>query len=371
MERSITPYLIKSLQKKIVLLSGPRQAGKTYLSKSLFANYVYLNFDSREDQIMIQEKSWSRDSDLIVFDEIHKMKMWKTYVKGIYDKEGVRPRLIVTGSARLDVHRKAGDSLAGRHQHFRLLPFSLRESKMKIAKDSIQNMLKLGTFPEPLLGASDREAALWRKSYIDAILRQDLLDYKTIRDFKSVEILVQLLSERVTSTVSYSSLARDLLSSPNTIKSWIELLESLFLVFKVTPYSKNISKAILKEPKIYFFDVGRVTAGLGAQLENLVALHLLKYAYYIEDTEGKNASLHYIKTKEKKEVDFLLLIDGKVEELVEVKLSETMPDPHFARLVDQLKPNKATQVVMNLEREKNYSNIKVSSVHQYLSELPV
>ena len=128
LHRNIHLDLRNDLGKKIVLLMGPRQAGKTTLTKSLTDNYQYLNYDILEQRELFRKKDWSREKQLIILDELHKMPKWKQWLKGIYDDEGAStPAIIVTGSAQMDIARKMGDSLAGRHFLYRLYPLDLKE----------------------------------------------------------------------------------------------------------------------------------------------------------------------------------------------------------------------------------------------------
>jgi uncharacterized protein len=373
MERLITPFVEQDLDKKIVLISGPRQVGKTTLAKSICRDsQSYLSFDRAEDRKVIQTESWSRLKNLTVFDELHKMKNWKRWLKGIYDTDGVRPRILVTGSARFNVYRRTGDSLAGRHFAFRLHPFTVREIGSKNPEATVNALLKLGGFPEPFLDGRDQFAAKWRKSHFDVILREDLLDLETVRNIKSIEILASLLSERVGSPISYSSLARDLQVAPQTVKRWIEILESLYVVFLVRPYSKNIAKSILKEPKVYFYDTGRVQSGEGGRLENLVATHLLKRNDFLEDTSGETMSLFYVKNKDKHEVDFLTVRNGKTEYLVEVKKSDTEFSKSLLLFSERLKPIQSVQVVQELEKDRSLRHpveVEMLSVGKWLAQL--
>lgn len=369
--RSLTPQIIEDLEKKIVLLSGPRQVGKTDLSKRLFpSQFDYLNFDTATDRQVIRKQSWSRKHELIIFDEIHKMRDWKRWLKGIYDTEGVRPRLLATGSARMDTFRRGGESLAGRHHLHRLHPFSVAELKgIFPAKEALDSLLQFGGFPEPLLSQSEESSKRWRRSHLNRILREDLLDLEKVRELKQLEILVELLSERVGSTLSYASLAKDLEISPHTVKKWIEILERLFVIFIVTPYSKNIARSILKEPKIYFFDTGRVTAQEGSRLENTVACALLKRQQFLEDTRDESINLHYIKDKTKKEVDFLTVKEKRLEYLIEVKTSDEQLSPSLRYYSEKLKPQKAIQLVQHLKREQQIHGIELLDAAQWLGAL--
>ena len=256
MKRYLSTFIRKDLDKKLVLLSGPRQVGKTWLSKALFptANHTYLNFDRNTDRKVIVDESWNRDSDLVILDEIHKMRHWKSWIKGIYDTEGVRPRLLLTGSARLDMtHRGGQESLAGRHHLHRLHPLSVRElSENYSAQDAFDRLMIRGGFPEPFFAEHETDADRWRLSHLDSMLREDLRDLVVIQDIKSLEYLVDRLASQVGSPISYQSLAEDVGVSAPTIKRWISVLESIYVIFTVHPWTRKVKGSLLKQPKVYF-----------------------------------------------------------------------------------------------------------------------
>lgn len=360
MKRSLYPYIKQSLDKKIVILIGPRQCGKTTLAKQLFERFDYFNYDAVEDRIALKEKSWDRTQSLIVFDELHKMKEWKRWIKGVYDKEGATPQLLITGSAKLDTYKKVGDSLAGRYFQYRLFPFDLKEVAQfdsEFTPDEIfERLLSCGGFPEPFLNGTVTYYKRWRRSHLDIILRQDLIDLHAVRDIQAIETLVQLLKTRVGSSVSYANLARDLERDINTIKRWLQLLENLYVIFRITPYHKNIARALLKEPKYYFFDIAQVEGDMGAKLENLVALSLLKELHFIEDTQGPSVNLQYVRTKEGKEIDFVVSIDGHVRYLIEVKTSDDAPATAFNHFIPLFPSAKPIQLVRDCSREKTFPN---------------
>jgi uncharacterized protein len=369
-KRKIQTALLADLEKKIVLLSGPRQVGKTTLSRGLYKNHEYLNFDATEDRKIIRTGSWNRKTDLLVFDEIHKLPKWKAWIKGVYDTEGIRPRLLLTGSARLETFKKGGDSLAGRHHSFRLHPFSPAELLTTMpASESVERLLRLGGFPEPFLSDSEDSAKRWRKSHLDRILKEDVLELEPIRELKKMEILVDLLADRVGSATSYASLARDLEVSPHTVKRWTEVLESLYVIFPVRPYAKNSARSLLKEPKFYFFDIGRVTSGEAGKIENLVALALLKDLHFREDLRGERVELAYLRDKEKREVDFLTIVDRKPESLIEVKASDANVSSALRYFAERLKPTFAVQLVHHLSRPLEKNGISVVSLAEFLSRL--
>jgi len=357
MNRYLTNYIINDLNDKIVILSGPRQTGKTTLSKMLSNNYDYINYDYPEHRTILKEKSWDRKKELIIFDEIHKMSKWKSYLKGIYDVEGILPKIIVTGSARLDMIKKSGDSLAGRYFYYRLHPLDIKEVKDTMTPDEALNrLINVSGFPEPFLKNDKIFYRRWKRTYTDIILRHDLIDLENIRDIKSIETLIELLRNRVGSPVSYLSLARDLQKDSKTVKRWIDLLENLFILFPVRPYHKNIARAILKEPKYYFYDTAFILGNEGVKIENIVALSILKEINFIEDTLGLNASLNYLRTKDGKEIDFIVSIENKMPILIEVKLSDENLTKNFIFFEKYFDKIIKIQLVKNLKKEKTFNN---------------
>lgn len=373
MDRYLKQKIKADLNKKVVLLTGARQCGKTTLAKQLFDHYDYFNYDAAEDRLALQKKSWDRAKPLIIFDELHKMKEWKRWLKGIYDTEGIPPELLVTGSAKLNTYKKVGDSLAGRYFQYRLHPLDLKEAYRlwKPEGEEIFNRLyHCSGFPEPFLHDNEEYYKRWRRSHLDIILRQDLIDLYAVRDINTIETLVLLLKSRVGSSVSYVNLARELERDANTIKRWLLLLENLYIIFRVTPYHKKISRSLLKEPKFYFYDIAQVEGDKGARLENLLACALLKELNYIEDTTGESTGLHYLRTKDGKELDFLVTINNNPTHMIESKWSDTNPTPAFSHFTQFLKNVQQIQLVKELSRETTYPNgVEVRSLIQWLIHL--
>jgi len=374
MKRYQQEIIEKDLNKKMVFIVGPRQVGKTWLAKEIskkFKNPLYLNYDNSKHRKIIKDESWLDKTDLIIFDEIHKMKNWKNYLKGIYDTKLPELKILVTGSARLETFQQSGDSMAGRYYLHHLLPFSLKEIKdidvqagLMPAQDSLIN---LGGFPEPYLSNSIKEANRWRKLYINGLIREDILNFENIRNLKTINLLFELLRERIGSPLSYNSLARDLDTSPNTIKKYIEIFESLYIIFKITPYSKNIARSILKEPKIYFYDTGLVKGDEGIKFENFVAVSLLKNCLYENDSNGENFNLQYIRTKDSKEVDFTITNNNKISEIIEVKHKKSTI-PRNLKYFTEKYNLKGVLLLKELKNEYKANNIEVRLSENYLSE---
>ncbi len=371
MDRYIQTHVLQDLPSKIVLLTGPRQCGKTTLSKQLCTDFDYFNYDTSEDRISLAQKSWDRSKELVIFDELHKMKSWKRWLKGVYDTEGIPPKILVTGSARFDIHRRAGDSLAGRYFQYRLHPFDLKEA-LNFSDEKIDSVFErlwsCSGFPEPFLRGNESYYKRWRRTHIDIILRQDLIDITSVRDITAIETLVMLLKDRVGSSVSYANLARDLDRDANTVKRWLILLENLFIIYRVRPYHKHIARSLLKEPKFYFYDHSLID-DKGARLENLVSNALKKELHYLEDTQGLHTSLHYLRTKEGKEIDFLIVIDGKPTHIIEVKTTDGEPSSAFHHFKKFLPKVRQLQLVKNLNREKTYSDgLEVRALINWLAK---
>jgi len=372
MKRYLEINIIDDLKDKVVFLSGPRQVGKTTLSKQLVPSYVYLSYDSTSDRNIIKSEEWTRDVQLIIFDELHKMKKWKSWIKGIYDTEGIPPSILVTGSARLDTYKKGGDSLAGRFFSYRLHPLTIKEICKYLKEEpgaALEKLINLGGFPEPYLKNNESFAKRWRRTHIDTIIREDLLDLERVRDVKSIEILIDLLRSRIGSTISYTSLANDLQVSIHTVKHWLQILENLYIIFPVRPFHRNIARSILKESKYYLYDTGAVEGDFGVKLENTVACALLRELHFIEDTTGSRVALHYIRDKEKHEVDFLLTIDNKPAQMVEVKVSDDKFSPSLFRFYNYLNESEPIQIVYNLKHKKSKGPVKMLPVHEFLINL--
>jgi hypothetical protein len=372
--RYLTSKLRHDLQRKMVLLAGPRQCGKTTLAKSLLGEHgEYLNWDIAGDRKIIRELAWPKDATLVVLDELHKAPKWKNILKGVADQFGNRPPILVTGSARLDALRAGGDALTGRHYFYRLHPIDVAESRQFLPaidlESRIRRLLGTGGFPEAFLNPG--EALRLRNERMELVVREDLRDLSRVSSWRGAADLVHLLRERVGKGVNYDNISRTLGVSAPTVKNWLDLLEKLYIVFLLQPWSGRLSRSIRKERRVYFFDCAAAfDESGGAQLENLVACCLLKRLHFLRDTTGQNWELHYLRDKEGREVDFVVSLDRRLRLLIEVKTSDDSIGAGLRYFTRRLAPTRAVQLVLNLGRARERDGIKVLNLERWLESGP-
>lgn len=374
MKRYLDDRVQADLARKMVFLTGPRQVGKTTLSRQLVAQRggQYLNYDVPADRAMIVHQRWSPQVPLLVLDEVHKMPGWKAWLKGVYDGKPAQQQLLVTGSARMDTFRQSGESLAGRFFGLRLHPVSVREWCEQTGAQpdaALTHLLERGGFPEPCLAPDNEQAERWRRQYFDGLVRNDVLEFSRIQEVGAIRLFAQMLRSRVGSPLSLASIARDLALAPATLKKYLDILEALFIVFVVRPYHDNIARAVLQSPKVYFYDTGLVEGDEGLRFENLVATALLKQVQWQHDVQGKEAGLHYIRTKDGAEVDFALTDKNQLTELVECKLSDEKPHRALLRFAQEQAPVQAVQVVRNARHSYTLGAIRVAAAPEFLMGL--
>lgn len=364
-------------ESKMAFIAGPRQVGKTTLAKSLLPASPggYFNWDVQEDQVrLLRDPShfWSRaplgenKKPRLVLDEIHKFPRWKRFLKGHVDQNRELTETIVTGSGRLDVFQRGGDSLFGRYGLYRLHPFTLGEmanssgSPVGDPEDSLLNVVqnppartvdslleKLDRwtgFPEPLFGENDRRLQRWRRDHRRLVIREDLRDLTQIREIGLVENLILLLPERVGSPLSINALSGELRVTFPTVSNWLSALARLYYLFEIRPFSGTMARTLRREGKIYMFDFGDVPSP-GSRFENCVALHLLKAVDAWNDWGYGDFALQYVRDKEHREVDFLITQSRRPFLMVECKLTDTRLAPPLLYFRDAMKPKWSFQVV--------------------------
>lgn len=375
MKRYLDEIVAADLQRKMVLVTGPRQVGKTTLCRHLmprFARPQYLNWDVAHDRAVLLRQSWDVRAGLLAMDEVHKMPGWKTWLKGLVDGRLPTQALLVTGSARMETWRQSGDSLAGRYLAFRLHPISVREwcdRQGGTPIEALDRLMTRGGFPEPCLAETEDEAARWRRQYFTDLIREDIVEFSRLHEINTMRLFVELLRERVGSPVSLASMARDLAVSPGTLKRYLDILQALYIVFTVTPWHHNVARAILQTPKVYFFDTGLVRGDEGVRLENAVAAMLLKQVHFHQDAQGRAAGLYYVRTKDGAEVDFALGEDGRLTHLIECKLSDHAPHRALGSFSARFPEAQAIQLVRDLRQEEVRGPVRVTAAADWLAGL--
>ncbi len=357
----------------MVFVSGARQVGKTTLAKQIAQNFsvaIYLNWDDIEHrQIILGDlvdllglNQLNTGLPLLILDELHKFADWKSFLKGLFDRFEGRLAILVTGSARMDVFRKGGDSLMGRYFNYRLHPLSVAElvhsdwntdqliqAPKALAAESFDLLFKFGGFPEVFVKADSKFYKRWRRLRQQQLIREDIRDATRVQEIAQLEMLVVLLEQQAGQITKYSTLAKQLRVSVDTVRRWLDILEGFYYCYRIRPWYQNISTALRKEPKTYLWDWSNISEP-GAKVENFIASHLLKAVHAWTDIGLGEFNLHYLRTKDQKEVDFLVSKDQKAWLLVEVKNSmKAKLNPNLAWFQTKTEAKYAFQVAMDAE----------------------
>lgn len=359
-----------STNRQMAFLTGPRQVGKTTLAEKLTSIKLHINWDNQAHRALVLKgpdivaeklglSMIYKDLPVIVFDEIHKYNKWKTFLKGFFDTYQKKCRVIVTGSGRLNVYKRGGDSLMGRYFIYRMHPLSiaelvttdLNENLIRMPKptltDQMDALLTFGGFPEPFLRGNKRFYNKWRKLRTEQLFYEDLRDFSMVQEIKQIEILAECLIASVGNQINYSSFAKTINASVDSIRRWISLLNSVYFSFDIRPWHTNVSKSIRKQPKIYMIDWSLIT-DTGAQKENMIAVHLKKAVDFWTDMGLGEFGLYYIRDKTQREVDFVIVRDSKPWFMVEVKSSGSKSiSKHLRHFHKVLKTENAFQIVFN------------------------
>lgn len=362
------------LDEEMLFISGPRQVGKTTVSQhaeKLTDNFIYLNWDHEDHKNLIlagpsaivehiKLNTLSETKPIIAFDEIHKRPDWKNFLKGFFDSYGKLVHIIVTGSARLDIYKQGGDSLMGRYFPYRMHPLTVAEClrttlfnseispPSEIQIDDFDALLEYGGFPKPFLKRDPQFSVRWQNLRTQQLIREDIRDVNIIHDLNRLQILMDLLKQQASKQITYSTLAKFTRVSIDTVTRWIEILETFYYCYRLKPWTKNIARSLIKEPKVFLWDWSLIEDE-GARAENFIATHLLKATQYWTDRGLGDYGLYYIRTLEKKEVDFIVSKNGKAWFLVEVKLSNNKNiSPHLKTFQKQSGAEHAFQVVLDL-----------------------
>ncbi|PIP61669.1 AAA family ATPase [Candidatus Roizmanbacteria bacterium CG22_combo_CG10-13_8_21_14_all_38_20] len=386
--RYLTESIKRDLKNRMVFLGGPRQVGKTTLSKEFANTYypgnsIYLNWDERDDRKRIINYEIIGEEKLVILDEIHKMDGWKNWIKGLYDKYNTTHKFIVTGSARLDIKIKGGDSLFGRYHYHVLHPLTLTEivgqnkppelmSPLKFSTDKtqeyLQKLLNQGGFPEPYTAKSQIYWKRWNKERIQRVLKDDILSIKDINKLGKSELMLDLLPTKIGSLFSANSVAQDLQISPVTVASWLETYINFYYIFQIRTYATKKVTTLRKATKLYLWDwAGGINEGV--RYENLIASHLYKLVDYINNTSGEVASLSYLRDRESREVDFAVTVNDKIWFVVEAKLKHKGIASNLRYFVERENIPQAYQVVLEPGVDYKKDNIRVISAERFLTAL--
>lgn len=365
---------------KMAFIAGPRQVGKTTLARVLVADTR--NYFLHDDEAF--RRAWAksptaaiagRGGGPIVLDEIHKDRAWKRKLKGLYDQPGSRLPIIVTGSARMGYYRKGGDSLLGRYLPYQLHPFSVGERASPPRPDAVlgdyaeatypwSDLLRLGGFPEPLIGGRVNLAQRWSRLRLDRLVFEDSRDIRQIGDLRALATLVELLPERVGSLLSVNALHQDVGKAYATVRAWVELLDILYFSFTVRPYAHRLRRVVKAEPKLYLYDILRIPEReLGKRRENLAALHLLKACHYWTDTAQGEFELRFVRDKDGREIDFLVLRDKAPWMAIECKSGATDPARNLVHFSELLRVPHRIQLVSEEGHDRFFAAAKVRVIN--------
>lgn len=386
--RYLSPYIAKDLTKKMVFVGGPRQVGKTTMAKLIgqdeYKKPLYLNWDNRGDRKKIIAGQLEAEADLLIFDEIHKYRQWKNYLKGEFDKNKDKYDYLITGSARLDLYRRGGDSLLGRYHYYRLHPFSLREAlaikpDLEIGQtlkfinnhkinDIFRDLMTYGGFPEPFLEKNQATSRRFNNERLDRLIKEDIRDLEAIRDISALQILAEILPAKVGSLFSLNALREDLEVAHKTIALWVEILERFYYHFRIYPFTSSVFKSLRKEPKIYLWDWSQIEEP-ATKLENLVASHLLKAVHFLQDVYGYKTELFFLRDRDGKEVDFLVTVKRRPWLAVEVKAKDKTISKNLLYFTAKLRIPYSYQIVEEAGVDFIKNDIRIISASKFLSGL--
>ncbi|MBC7691537.1 MAG: ATP-binding protein [Methylotenera sp.] len=367
-DRYLSAQIQEDLDRKMVFLGGPRQVGKTTLSKSLaHAKSGYLNWDVPKDREKIL-KGELPNSQLWVFDEIHKFRKWRNLLKGFQDSKEDGQKILITGSAKLDYYRFGGESLQGRYHYLRLHPLSVAELQISTPED-FKHLLQLGGFPEPFFGSSEVQAKRWSRDYRSRLIQEDIGSLERLQDLGSLELLLMRLPDLVGSPLSINALREDLQKDHKTLSNWLTILERVYGIFRLPPFGAPKIRAVKKEQKHYHFDWTLVREP-SLRFENLVACHLLKWTHFLQDTQGRDVELRYFRDTDRREVDFVLTEDGQPISFIECKWKDDGISPALNYLKERFKKVDAWQIsATGLKDYKTPSGIRAMPARLFLKGL--
>lgn len=352
---------------QMAFIAGPRQVGKTTSCTAFIKHHHYYNWDNEDHRRLViagpkavADSIGASDQRTIIFDELHKFPHWKNFLKGFYDTYArSRFNVVVTGSSRLDIYRKGADSLIGRYFMYHMHPLSVAEiikqdfnqdelsPPQPIDDDDFAALLKYGGFPEPYLKRNPRFYNRWKRTRLKLLFREDLRDTARVYEIAQVELLAELLRQQAGQLVNYAALSRKIRTSQDSVRRWTTILESLYYCFSIRPWSQNIARSLLKEPKLFLTDWSLVD-DIGARNENFIACQLSKAIAWWQDLGYGEYGLYFLRTKDKREIDFLVTKDRQPWFMIEVKSSDSRPlNKNLAYFQDRIGAKHAFQLIID------------------------
>lgn len=351
-ERTLADWALKHslFEDHMSFILGPRQVGKTTMVQKFLVSKngngleTYFNWDDVRIKKLIHENPYFFEKFQtpgrkleIVFDEIHKMRTWKKYLKGAHDAFKSQFRFIITGSGRLDLFQRGGDSLAGRYDPYFLYPLTpaeleglsptdalnievLLQSK-ELHESIIESWEKLSGFPEPFFTGSEKKAQRWWEQYKIRVTEEDVRDLTRLESIDLIRNLLHILPSKLGSPLSLNALREHLDCSHATVARYVRTLCQLFFIFEVPPFSRKIARSVKKEKKIYFYN-HLVTADVGPKLENMIALMLAKWCSSARERALGHYELFYLRDQDRREIDFLITLNNWPQLLIESKNSD-------------------------------------------------
>ena len=354
--------------RQMAFVSGPRQVGKTTACRGQADAYV--NWDDADDRELILSgprhlvtalklDRLSETPPVLLFDELHKFPSWKSFLKGFFDSYADQLRIAVTGSSRLDVYRRGGDSLMGRYFPYRMHPFSIAETLTQslpgpdivrppspVNDEEFDALWEHGGFPEPFLRRSARFTRRWQSLRLAQLVREEIRDLTQVQHLDQLEILVRLLSARSGEQLVYSNVAKQVRVAADTVRRWITALCNLHLGFLIRPWTNNISRSLRKEPKWYLRDWSGID-DVGQRAETFIACHLQKAVEGWNDLGLESFDLGYIRDKERREVDFVVTRGGRPWFLAEAKYRDEALNPNLQHYQERLGVGFAFQIILD------------------------
>jgi predicted AAA+ superfamily ATPase len=404
-ERTAIPIIGEIIEQlsKMAFVSGPRQVGKTTLAKQYLGQFgqgLYRNWDlpphQKEiltDPLFFEKQNRNPDKPfLVILDEMHKYARWKYYLKGVYDHGQPDFRFLITGSGRLDLYKKGGDSLLGRYFSVPLLPLTLGELRgqliglkefqesltsppapSKETRQGYEHLFRFSGFPEPFSRGTMAFYRRWFAERKTLLIREDIRDTSAIREISLLEHLAHLLPERIGNPLSLNALRTAVGVAFETVRDWLSLLEQFYYLFRLSPFTGTLARTLRKEQKAYLFDWVEIEEE-GLRFENLAALHLLKAVRLWKAMGEGETGLYYLRDKEKREIDFVLTEKDKPFCLIECKKTDEALSPSLVHFQKQLGVPTAVQILHKggvLKKMRTYGLTQwIVSADQWLALLP-